>query len=199
LTDSPTHMRGMWLMTFHAACALILRAQGERLGYTLRFTIYDQADARRMVKRCIEEVGVDPKRFAPAAIHSQISQAKNKLLSASDCAQSRGSRFEEVVAEVYGLYEHELHRMNAMGFDDLLFRAVNLFELYEDVRMSYAQAFKHVLVDEYQDTNHAQYRLLQLLVGGGRSAGAYPEGHRRVAREHPGPTQPKPAGQHQPD
>jgi DNA helicase-2/ATP-dependent DNA helicase PcrA len=159
------HTRGMWLMTFHAACARILRAQGERLGYTSRFTIYDQADARRMVKRCIEEVGVDPKRFAPAAVHSQISQAKNKLLSASDCAQAIGSQFEEVVAEVYGLYESELHRMNAMDFDDLLFRTVNLLELFEEVRTRYAQAFKHVLVDEYQDTNHAQYRLLQLLVG----------------------------------
>ncbi|HTA15594.1 MAG TPA: UvrD-helicase domain-containing protein [Solirubrobacteraceae bacterium] len=182
------HTRGMWLMTFHAACARILRAQGERLGYTSRFTIYDQADARRMVKRCIEEVGVDPKRFAPAAIHGQISQAKNKLLSASDCAQAIGSQFEEVVAEVYGLYESELHRMNAMDFDDLLFRTVNLLELFEDVRTRYAQAFKHVLVDEYQDTNHAQYRLLQLLMGT-PPAGAKPEqgepvsitGHRNLA------------------
>jgi ATP-dependent DNA helicase UvrD/PcrA len=157
--------RGMWLMTFHAACARIMRAQAERLGYTSRFTIYDQADARRLVKRCIEQVGVDPKRFAPAAVHSQISQAKNKLLSASDCAQAIGSQFEEVVAEVYQLYESELHQMNAMDFDDLLFRAVNLFELYEEVRERYAHAFKHVLVDEYQDTNRAQYRLLQLLMG----------------------------------
>jgi DNA helicase-2/ATP-dependent DNA helicase PcrA len=180
------HPRGMWLMTFHAACARILRAQGERLGYTARFTIYDQADARRMVKRCMEKVGVDPKRFAPAAIHSQISQAKNKLLTASDCAQSIGSQFEEVLAEVYGLYEHELHRMNAMDFDDLLFRTVNLLELFEEVRTSYAQAFKHVLVDEYQDTNHAQYRFLQLLVGGGRSKPTRGErvnipGHRNLA------------------
>ncbi len=126
LKDPPTHTRGMWLMTFHAACARIMRAQGERLGYTSRFTIYDQADARRLVKRCIEQVGVDPKRFAPAAVHSQISQAKNKLLSASDCAQAIGSQFEEVVAEVYQLYESELHQMNAMDFDDLLFRTVNL-------------------------------------------------------------------------
>jgi DNA helicase II / ATP-dependent DNA helicase PcrA len=191
------HTRGMWLMTFHAACARVLRAQGERLGYTPRFTIYDQADARRMVKRCIEEVGVDPKRFAPAAIHGQISQAKNKLLSASDCAQAIGSQFEEVVAEVYGLYESELHRMNAMDFDDLLFRTVNLLELFEEVRTRYAQAFKHVLVDEYQDTNHAQYRLLQLLMGSplpdGRSkptltlkgtpSGAHPEGHRQASGE----------------
>ncbi|MGC2373276.1 MAG: UvrD-helicase domain-containing protein [Solirubrobacteraceae bacterium] len=190
LRDPPTHTRGMWLMTFHAACARILRAQAERLGYTSRFTIYDQADARRMVKRCIEEVGVDPKRFAPAAIHSQISQAKNKLLSASDCAQSSSSQFEQVVAEVYQLYEHELHRMNAMDFDDLLLRTVNVLELYEDVRTRYAQAFKHVLVDEYQDTNHAQYRLLQLLMGspppGGREKPTQGErvnvpGHRNLA------------------
>jgi DNA helicase II / ATP-dependent DNA helicase PcrA len=187
-TGSPTgqHPRGMWLMTFHAACARILRAQAERLGYTARFTIYDQADARRMVKRCIEEVGVDPKRFAPAAVHGQISQAKNKLLSASDCAQAIGSQFEEVVAEVYGLYESELHRMNAMDFDDLLFRTVNLLELFEEVRTRYAQAFKHVLVDEYQDTNHAQYRFLQLLVGGGRAKPTRGErvsipGHRNLA------------------
>jgi DNA helicase II / ATP-dependent DNA helicase PcrA len=161
-------IRGMWLMTFHSACARILRAQAERLGYTSRFTIYDQADARRMVKRCTEEVGVDPKRFAPAAIHSQISQSKNRLLSPQDCADAIGSPFEEVLAEVYALYESELLRMNAMDFDDLLLRTVNLLELFEDVRTRYAQTFKHVLVDEYQDTNHAQYRLLQLLVGGPR-------------------------------
>ncbi len=179
-------MRRMWLMTFHAACARIMRAHAERLGYTSRFTIYDQADSRRMVKRCIEEVGVDPKRFAPAAIQSQISQAKNKLLAASDCAQAIGSPFEQVLAEVYQLYESELLRMNAMDFDDLLFRTVNLLELFEDVRTHYAQSFKHVLVDEYQDTNHAQYRLLQLLVGGGRAKPTRGErvnipGHRNLA------------------
>jgi DNA helicase-2/ATP-dependent DNA helicase PcrA len=179
-------MRRMWLMTFHAACARIMRAHAERLGYTSRFTIYDQADSRRMVKRCIEEVGVDPKRFAPAAIHSQISQAKNKLLAASDCAEAIGSPFEQVLAEVYQLYESELLRMNAMDFDDLLFRTVNLMELFEDVRTHYAQSFKHVLVDEYQDTNHAQYRLLQLLVGGGRAKPTRGErvnipGHRNLA------------------
>ncbi|HEY2632321.1 MAG TPA: UvrD-helicase domain-containing protein [Solirubrobacteraceae bacterium] len=184
LLDGST--KGMWLMTFHAACARILRASGERLGYTKRFTIYDQADARRMVKRCIEEVGVDPKRFAPAAVHSQISQAKNKLLFAEDCAQAIGSPFEQVVAEVYQLYESELHRMNAMDFDDLLLRTVNLFELYEDVRTRYSQMFKDVLVDEYQDTNHAQYRLLQLIVGGGRREPTKGErvnipGHRNLA------------------
>jgi DNA helicase II / ATP-dependent DNA helicase PcrA len=179
-------MPGMWLMTFHAACARILRSAGDRLGYTRSFTIYDQLDARRLVKACIQDAGYDTKRFAPAAIHSQISRAKNELRSASEYEQGIGSRFEEVLAETYRLYERELLRMNAMDFDDLLFRTVNLFELHEDVRMRYAKAFKHVLVDEYQDTNHAQYRLLQLLVGGGREKPRRGErvnipGHRNLA------------------
>ncbi len=160
--------RGMWLMTFHAACARILRAEAERLGYTRQFTIYDQADSRRLTKRSADAVGVDPKRFTPAAIQNQISAAKNKLLAAADYRQMVGSPFEEMVAEVYEIYERDLHKMNAMDFDDLLFRTVNLLELFEEVRQRYSETFRHVLVDEYQDTNHAQYRLLQLLVGGGR-------------------------------
>ena len=178
--------RGMWLMTFHAACARILRSEAERLGYTRQFTIYDQADARRLTRRCIDQLGVDPKRFTPAALHSQISAAKNALRMADDYRQSAGSQFEELVADVYDLYERELLRMNAMDFDDLLVRTVNVLELFEEVRMRYARAFAHVLVDEYQDTNHAQYRLLQLLVGGGREAPARGrrvqlEGHRNLA------------------
>jgi DNA helicase II / ATP-dependent DNA helicase PcrA len=178
--------RGMWLMTFHAACARILRAEAERLGYTRQFTIYDQADARRLTKRCIDAVGVDPKRFTPAAIHTQISGAKNRLLDAAEYRQTVGSQFEEMVGEVYALYERDLHRMNAMDFDDLLFRTVNLLELFEEVRARYASSFRHILVDEYQDTNHAQYRFLQLLVGGGRQEPARGErvrlaGHRNLA------------------
>jgi DNA helicase II / ATP-dependent DNA helicase PcrA len=161
--------RGMWLMTFHSACARILRAEAERLGYTRQFTIYDQADARRLTKRCADAVGVDPKRYTPAAIHNQISAAKNRLRAASDVRDAVGSPFEEMVADVYDLYERDLHRMNAMDFDDLLFRTVNLLELFEEVRERYTLTFRHVLVDEYQDTNYAQYRMLQLLVGGGRS------------------------------
>jgi DNA helicase II / ATP-dependent DNA helicase PcrA len=161
--------RGMWLMTFHAACARILRVEAERLGYTRQFTIYDQADARRLTKRCADAVGVDPKRYTPAAIQSQISAAKNRLRAAADYREAAGSPFEEMVADVYELYERDLHRMNAMDFDDLLFRTVNLLELFEEVRERYRTSFRHVVVDEYQDTNYAQYRLLQLLVGGGRT------------------------------
>ncbi|HEY7952658.1 MAG TPA: UvrD-helicase domain-containing protein [Solirubrobacteraceae bacterium] len=178
--------RGMWLMTFHAACARMLRADAERLGYTRQFTIYDQADARRLTKRCIDELGLDPKRFTPPAILGQISAAKNRLRDAAAYRQQVGSYFEQTVADVYERYERDLHRMNAMDFDDLLFRTVSMLELFEEVRERYAQSFRHVLVDEYQDTNHAQYRFLQLLVGGGREAPARGErvslpGHRNLA------------------
>ena len=185
--------RGMWLMTFHAACARILRAEAERLGYTRQFTIYDQADARRLTKRCADAVGVDPKRYTPAAIHNQISAAKNRLRAASDLREAAGSPFDEMVAEVYELYERDLHRMNAMDFDDLLFRTVNLLELFEEVRERYPLAFRHVLVDEYQDTNYAQYRLLQLLVGGGRMEPGAGRPH-----EHPRPPQPRGRRRRQP-
>jgi DNA helicase II / ATP-dependent DNA helicase PcrA len=157
--------RAMWVMTFHAACARMLRANGDRLGYTRQFTIYDQADARRLVKRCLDELGIDPKRFTPGAIHTQISDAKNRLRDAEAYGQMVGSYFEQTVADVFRLYERELHRMNAMDFDDLLGRAVNLLELFPEVRERYSTTFRDVLVDEYQDTNHAQYRWLQLLAG----------------------------------
>jgi DNA helicase-2/ATP-dependent DNA helicase PcrA len=158
-------VRAMWVMTFHAACARMLRAEANRLGYTRQFTIYDQADSRRLIKRCLEDLGVDPKRFTPAAIGHEISDAKNKLRDADAYGQMVGSFFEQTVADIYRQYEHELHRMNAMDFDDLLVRAVNVLELFQEVRDRYANGFRHVLVDEYQDTNHAQYRWLQLLAG----------------------------------
>jgi DNA helicase-2/ATP-dependent DNA helicase PcrA len=158
-------VRAMWLMTFHAACARILRAEAPRLGYTRQFTIYDQADSRRLIKRCLDELGIDPKRFTPASIGAQISDAKNKLRDSDAYARMVGSFFEQTVADVYRSYERALHQMNAMDFDDLLVRAVNVLELFEEVRERYAGGFRHVLVDEYQDTNHVQYRWLQLLTG----------------------------------
>ncbi len=177
---------GMWLLTFHAACARILRSSAERLGYTRQFTIYDQSDSRRLVKRCLTELSIDPKRFTPAAIHNQISDAKNRLRRVEDYRQMVGSYYEQATAEVYDLYQRELMRSNAMDFDDLLLGVVNLLEMFPEVRERYASSFSHVLVDEYQDTNHAQYRMLQLLVGGGRDQPAIGEaahstGHRNLA------------------
>ena len=155
--------RAMWVMTFHSACARMLRADAHRLGYTRQFTIYDAADSRRLIKKCLDDLDVDPKRFTPRAMQVQISDAKNKLRSADDYRGMVGTFFEQTVADVYEQYERELHRANAMDFDDLLFRAVNVLELFQEVRDRYAQAFRWILVDEYQDTNHAQYRWLQLL------------------------------------
>ena len=157
--------RGMWVMTFHAACTRILRVEAPRLGYTRQFTIYDQADARRLIKQCLDRVGADPKRFSPAAVLAQISDAKNRLRDAAEYRSMVGSYFEQTVADAFELYERDLLRYNAMDFDDLLGRAVNVLELFPEVRERYQQAFRHVLVDEYQDTNHAQYRWLTLLSG----------------------------------
>ncbi len=166
--------RAMWVMTFHAACARILRAEAPRLGYTRQFTIYDSADSKRLVKKCLDDLGLDTKRFTPGAVAHQISDAKNKLRDAEAYRQLTGDYFETTVADVFELYEREKHRMNAMDFDDLLGRTVNVLELFPEVRARYAATFRHILVDEYQDTNHAQYRMLELLAGG-------KEGHRNLA------------------
>jgi DNA helicase II / ATP-dependent DNA helicase PcrA len=155
--------RAMWVTTFHSACARMLRADAERLGYSRSFTIYDESDSLRMLKRCMAELGVDPKRYPARSIRSQISGAKNKLVDAASFAQAQGSVFEETAAAVYELYEKRMLAANAMDFDDLLVRTVNVLEVSDEARERWRRTFRHVLVDEYQDTNHAQYRLLQLL------------------------------------
>jgi DNA helicase-2/ATP-dependent DNA helicase PcrA len=156
-------VRAMWVTTFHSACARMLRVDAERLGYSKGFTIYDQGDSLRMVKRCLAELGVDPKRYPPRAVQGKISGAKNQLIDPSGYGDMMVGGFEEVVAEVFPLYEKRMLEANAMDFDDLLVRTVNVLELFEDVRERWRRTFRHVLVDEYQDTNHAQYRMLQLL------------------------------------
>jgi DNA helicase II / ATP-dependent DNA helicase PcrA len=158
-------VRAMWVTTFHSACARMLRVDAERLGYSKSFTIYDQSDSLRMLKRCLTQLGVDPKRFPPRAVQAKISGAKNQLIDSDTYNEEAHAEFEEIVAEAFPLYEKRMREANAMDFDDLLVRAVNVMELFEDVRERWQRTFRHVLVDEYQDTNHAQYRLLQLLAG----------------------------------
>jgi DNA helicase-2/ATP-dependent DNA helicase PcrA len=156
-------VRAMWVTTFHSSCARMLRVDAERLGYSKGFTIYDQGDSLRMIKRCLAELGVDPKRYPPRAVQGKISGAKNQLIDPSGYSEMMVGGFEEVVAEAFPLYEKRMLEANAMDFDDLLVRTVNVLELFEDVRERWRRTFRHVLVDEYQDTNHAQYRMLQLL------------------------------------
>jgi DNA helicase-2/ATP-dependent DNA helicase PcrA len=162
LVGSRTAAR-MWVMTFHAACGRLLRRDAERLGYRSSFTIYDQADQVRLVKACIEELELDPKRFAPRAVHSAISRAKDRLLTADGYADQVGNFFEQTVASVYGLYQRRLYAANAMDFDDMILQAVLLLEADEEARAAWQARFSHIMVDEYQDTNHAQFRLLSVL------------------------------------
>src|SRR6476660_4105631 len=155
--------QGLWILTFHAACGRILRREAQRLGYRSNFTIYDQADQVRLVKRCLEELERDPKRFTPRGIHSQISNAKNRLVSAAEYGERVASFYDQTVAEVYDLYQKRLFASNAVDFDDMLFLTVDVLERFPEARQKWQDAFRYLLVDEYQDTNHAQYRLLQLL------------------------------------
>jgi DNA helicase II / ATP-dependent DNA helicase PcrA len=155
--------RAAWVMTFHAACGRILRREAQRLGYRSNFTIYDQADQIRLVKRCLEELERDPKRFTPRGIHSQISNAKNTLVGPDEYTERVASFYDQTVAEVYDLYQKRLFASNAVDFDDMLFLTVDVLERFPEAREKWQEAFHYVLVDEYQDTNHAQYRLLQLL------------------------------------
>lgn len=156
--------RTMWISTFHSLCARLLRREAERLGYRSSFTIHDEDDRRRLIKRCMEELNIDVKRFPPESISRQISDAKNQLMGPAEFGEE-GGRFAKVAADVYTLYEKRHAEMNAMDFDDLLMKTVQLLVGYPDRLRHYQQAFRYVLIDEYQDTNHAQYRLANLLAG----------------------------------
>jgi DNA helicase-2/ATP-dependent DNA helicase PcrA len=155
----------MWVMTFHAACARFLRSEADRLGFKSTFTIYDQGDQVRLVKQCLESLEKDPKRFAPAAVHHVISNAKNQLIGPVEYRAQVSDFMEETVAEVYELYDRRLRESNAMDFDDMLRFAVLLLEQHDDVRERWQKRFRFIMVDEYQDTNHAQYRMLRALAG----------------------------------
>jgi DNA helicase II / ATP-dependent DNA helicase PcrA len=155
--------RAIWILTFHSACGRILRSEAERLGYRSNFTIYDTADQVRLVKQCLEELQKDPKRFVPRGVHVQISNAKNGLVTPAMYAERISSFYDQTIAEVYDLYQRKLAASNAVDFDDMLMLTVQILERFPEARKKWQNAFRYVLVDEYQDTNHAQYRLLQLL------------------------------------
>jgi DNA helicase II / ATP-dependent DNA helicase PcrA len=155
---------GMWIGTFHAMMARILRRYADRAGYDRSFSIIDSDDQQKVVKDCLKELNLDEKVFLPKAVHGQISAAKNALVGVRDFARTAGADFRQSkVALVYERYQDKLKKSNRMDFDDLLFEAVLLFENNPDVLAEYQERFRYILVDEYQDTNHAQYRLVRLL------------------------------------
>lgn len=154
----------MWLSTFHSFCAKLLRFEiAGKFGYTRNFTIYDATDQMTLIKDCLKQMNLDDKQFPPRSVLGTISSAKNALMDAHEFAGRTNDFYEEKVAEAYTLYEKKLLENNAMDFDDLLRLAVRLLDEYSDVREKYQDRFQYILVDEYQDTNHAQYTLTKLL------------------------------------
>ncbi|MFE1046641.1 DNA helicase PcrA [Streptomyces olivaceus] len=155
----------MWVMTFHSACVRILRRKSKKLGFTSSFSIYDAADSKRLMALVCRDLDLDPKRFPPKSFSAKISNLKNELIDEEDFAAQAADGFEKSVAQAYALYQSRLREANALDFDDLIMTTVNLLRAFPDVAEHYRRRFRHVLVDEYQDTNHAQYALVRELVG----------------------------------
>jgi DNA helicase-2/ATP-dependent DNA helicase PcrA len=166
--------RAMWVMTFHSACVRILRREATRLGYPSNFSIYDSADSQRLMTLVCRELELDARQYPPKSMAAQVSNLKNELVDyESFAANARGAR-EKALAEAYSEYQRRLVAAGAMDFDDLIMVTVNLFQAFPDVSEAYRRRFRHVLVDEYQDTNHAQYALVRELASGGGGLFAKP-------------------------
>ncbi|GAA1688681.1 DNA helicase PcrA [Streptomyces yatensis] len=164
----------MWVSTFHSACVRILRRESKKLGFTSSFSIYDAADSKRLMSLVCRDLDLDPKRFPPKSFSAKVSNLKNELIDEETFAgqaaggtsrTESGGGFEKTLAEAYAMYQARLREANALDFDDIIMTTVNLLQAFPDVAEHYRRRFRHVLVDEYQDTNHAQYTLVRELVG----------------------------------
>ncbi|GFH36082.1 DNA helicase PcrA [Streptomyces pacificus] len=168
--------RAMWVSTFHSACVRILRRESKKLGFTSSFSIYDAADSKRLMALVCRDLDLDPKRYPPKAFSAKISNLKNELVDeetfaaeagGTDQTEGSGGGFEKTLAEAYRMYQARLREANALDFDDIIMTTVHLLQAFPEVAEHYRRRFRHVLVDEYQDTNHAQYTLVRELVGTG--------------------------------
>lgn len=157
--------RSMWVSTFHSACVRILRQEATRLGYANSFSVYDQSDSLQLIKIILKSLNRDEEAVTPRQIQSMISNAKNDLKGSKDYARTADNPIEKVVAEVYGIYQRRLVDANAMDFDDLIMKSVEVLQRFPESRDRFRSRFRHVLIDEYQDTNHAQYILIREIVG----------------------------------
>ncbi|NWF26178.1 DNA helicase PcrA [Streptomyces sp. PKU-EA00015] len=157
----------MWVMTFHSACVRILRRESKKLGFTSSFSIYDAADSKRLMSLVCRDLELDPKKFPPKSFSAKISNLKNELIDEETFADQAADGFEKTLAEAYRMYQARLREANALDFDDIIMTTVHLLQAFPDVAEHYRRRFRHVLVDEYQDTNHAQYTLVRELVGEG--------------------------------
>ena len=162
--------RDAWILTFHACCARILRRDIDKLGYKPSFTIYDADDQMNVIKQLCRSMNLDEKRFPPREIRAAISDAKNRVLSPAEWAKESGEDFRaKTISEVYAAYERQLAANNALDFDDLILKTLTLFSEHPPVLAAYQHKFSHILVDEYQDTNMAQYMLVRLIAGESRN------------------------------
>ncbi|MBO2452124.1 DNA helicase PcrA [Actinomadura barringtoniae] len=173
--------RAMWVMTFHSACVRILRREAKRLGFPTSFSIYDQADAQRLMALVCRELDLDPKRYPPKAFSNQVSNLKNELIDYETFKARATTHMEQTLAEAYEMYQARLQQAGAMDFDDLIMMTVNLLQIFPEAAEHYRRRFRHVMVDEYQDTNHAQYELVRELtapiaVPGGSGGSSSQEG-----------------------
>ncbi|MER6317293.1 DNA helicase PcrA [Streptomyces sp. NPDC001581] len=157
----------MWVSTFHSACVRILRRESKRLGFTSSFSIYDAADSKRLMALVCRDLDLDPKKFPPKSFNAKISNLKNELIDEDAFADQAADGFEKTLAQAYAMYQGRLREANALDFDDIIMTTVHLLQAFPDVAEHYRRRFRHVLVDEYQDTNHAQYTLVRELVGTG--------------------------------
>lgn len=157
--------KSMWVSTFHSACVRILRREAVAAGYSSTFSIYDAADSLHLMKLVCRQLDLDEKRYPPRQFSAMVSNAKNELIDADEYARRAQNHIEQVVAEAYTAYQRRLHAANAMDFDDLISTTIDLLQRFPEIRARYRSRFRHVLVDEYQDTNHAQYVLVKELVG----------------------------------
>ncbi|MFF0213938.1 DNA helicase PcrA [Streptomyces vinaceus] len=157
----------MWVSTFHSACVRILRRESKRLGFTSSFSIYDAADSKRLMALVCRDLDLDPKKFPPKSFNAKISNLKNELIDEDAFAAQAADGFEKTLAQAYAMYQGRLREANALDFDDIIMTTVHLLQAFPDVAEHYRRRFRHVLVDEYQDTNHAQYTLVRELVGTG--------------------------------
>lgn len=176
--------RAMWVSTFHSACVRILRREATTLGLRSSFSIYDAADSQRLLTLVARELDLDPKKYPPKALASKISNLKDELVDpdtfASTNGGSAGNDFDQTLAQVYTRYQQRLRQANALDFDDLIMTTVNLLQAFPAVAEHYRRRFRHVLVDEYQDTNHAQYVLVRELAGAGADGEDVPRGELTV-------------------
>jgi DNA helicase-2/ATP-dependent DNA helicase PcrA len=157
--------KSMWVSTFHSSCVRMLRQEVERLGYSSSFSIYDSADSQKLISRVMETLNLDAKRYPARQFQHLISNAKNELQTPYEYLSKATNQFETIVADVYTMYEKRLQQANAMDFDDLIMKTVQVLQKHPEAKARFRSRFRHILVDEYQDTNHAQYVLIKELTG----------------------------------